>query len=101
MPASTLTSSRSTTINAAGSPAKAAFDTAFQTYFGFPQIDPAAANISKPDMTNFLNTEVEPQFLGAGWQTNWSNATDQTIVSRITLTETTNTSVSANQAALP
>ncbi len=46
--------------NAVGSPAKAAFDTAFQTYFGFPQSDPAAANISKPDMTNFLKTVVEP-----------------------------------------
>lgn len=85
--------------DAAGSPAKAAFDTAFQTYFGFPQSDPAAANISKPDMTNFLNTVVEPQFLSGAWQTNWSTASDETITSRITLTETTNTSVSANQAA--
>ena len=87
-------------FNAPGSPAKAAFDTAFQTFFGFAQSDPAAASISSADMSTFLTTEVEPQFLGAGWQANWSNATDQTIVSRITLTETTSTSVSANNDAL-
>lgn len=87
-------------FDAAGSPAKAAFDASFQTYFGFAQSDPAAANISSSDMTNFLTTQVEPQFLGAGWQANWSNATDQTIVSRVTLTETTNTSVSANNDAM-
>jgi flagellar hook-associated protein 3 FlgL len=43
-----------------------------------------------------MTTALEPQFLGAGWQANWSNATDQTIVSRIALNETTETSVSAN-----
>lgn len=83
-------------FTAAGSPAKAAFDASFQTYFGFGQNDPAAANISATDMDNFLTTAVEPQFLGAGWQANWSSATDQPIVSRIALNETTETSVSAN-----
>lgn len=87
-------------FNAPGSPAKAAFDTAFQTFFGFTQSDPAAASISSTQMSTFLTTQVEPQFLGAGWQANWSNATDQTIVSRITLTETTSTSVSANNDSL-
>ena len=47
-------------------------------------------------MDAFITTAVEPQFLGAGWQANWSNATDQQIVSRIALNETTETSVSAN-----
>ena len=47
-------------------------------------------------MDDFLTTNVEPQFLGSGWQANWSNATDQQIVSRIALNETTETSVSAN-----
>ena len=35
-----------------------------------------------------MTTALEPQFLGAGWQANWSNATDQKIVSRIALNET-------------
>ena len=39
-------------------------------------------------MDNFLTTVVEPQFLGAGWQGNWSNATDEGITSRIALNET-------------
>jgi flagellar hook-associated protein 3 FlgL len=81
---------------AAGSPAKTAFDAAFQTHFGFTQNDPAAANITTAQMDAFMTTALEPQFLGSGWQANWSNATDQKIVSRIALNETTETSVSGN-----
>jgi flagellar hook-associated protein 3 FlgL len=84
----------------AGSPAKTAFDAAFQTHFGYSQSDPQAANITTAQMDAFMTTALEPQFLGAGWQANWSNATDQTIVSRIALNETTETSVSANQQGL-
>jgi flagellar hook-associated protein 3 FlgL len=39
---------------------------------------------------------LEPQFLGAGWEANWSSATDDAIVTRIALNETARTSVSAN-----
>lgn len=87
-------------FTASGSSAKTAFDAAFQAQFGFAQSDPAAASISKADMTAFLSSGVEPQFLGSGWQANWSNASDQRIVSRITLTETTQTSVSANDDSI-
>ncbi len=83
-------------FNATGSPAKAALDASFQSYFGFSQTDPAASNITADQMNDFIDTQVEPQFLGSGWQANWSNATDQPIVSRISLNETTDTSVSAN-----
>lgn len=78
------------------SPSKVAFDTAFQSYFGFAQTDAAAATITATQMDDFLTNVVEPQFLGAGWNANWSSATDQAIVSRIALNETTETSVSAN-----
>jgi flagellar hook-associated protein 3 FlgL len=81
---------------AAGSPAKAAFDAAFLAHFGFAKDDPSAASISAADMDDFITNDVEPQFLGAGWQANWSSATDQPIVSRIALNETTEASVSAN-----
>jgi flagellar hook-associated protein 3 FlgL len=81
---------------AAGSPAKAALDASFVAYFGFTQNDPAAANITAAQMDDFITNDVTPQFLGAGWQTNMSNATDQQIVSRIALNETTETSTSAN-----
>jgi flagellar hook-associated protein 3 FlgL len=83
-------------FTAAGSPAKAAFDASFLTHFGFTQNDPAAANITAAQMDSFITSDVEPQFLGSGWQGTWSNATDQQIVSRIALNETTQTSVSAN-----
>ncbi|WP_292389304.1 flagellar hook-associated family protein, partial [Mesorhizobium sp.] len=84
----------------AGSPAKAAFDAAFTSYFGFTQNDPAAANITAAQMDDFITTAVEPQFLGSGWQANWSNATDDQITSRISLNETTQTSVSANEQGI-
>jgi flagellar hook-associated protein 3 FlgL len=81
---------------AAGSPAKTAFDAAFLAHFTFAQNDPQAASITAAQMDTFMTAALEPQFLGAGWQANWSNATDQKIVSRIALNETTETSVSAN-----
>ncbi|KAA3451805.1 flagellar biosynthesis protein FlgL [Mesorhizobium sp. SARCC-RB16n] len=83
-------------FTAAGSPAKAAFDASFVAKFGFTPDDPAAANITAAQMDDFITNDVTPQFLGAGWQTNMSNATDQQIVSRIALNETTATSTSAN-----
>ncbi len=79
-----------------GSAAKAAFDAAFLAHFGFDKDAAAAATITAADMDTFITNVVEPQFMGGGWQANWSNATDQTIVSRIALNETTESSVSAN-----
>ncbi|MER9295462.1 flagellar hook-associated family protein [Mesorhizobium sp. M0621] len=83
-------------FTAAGSPAKAAFDASFVANFGFTQDDPLAADITAAQMDDFITNDVVPQFMGAGWQGNWSNATDQQIVSRIALNETTPTSTSAN-----
>ena len=87
-------------FTAAGSPAKAAFDASFVAFFGFTQNDPAAASITATQMDSFITSNVEPQFLGSGWQTNWSNATDQQITSRIALNDTTQTSVSANSDSI-
>ena len=84
----------------AGSAAKTAFDNAFSAYFGFSKTDPAAAGITATQMDDFLTTAVEPQFLGAGWDANWSSATDEAITSRITLGETADTSVSANESGM-
>lgn len=77
------------------SPSRQAFDAAFQTHFGFAPDDAAAASITTAQMEAFLDL-VEPQFLGADWNALWSTATDQQITSRITLSETAQTSVSAN-----
>lgn len=85
-------------FDAAGSPGKAALDSAFQSYFGFSQNDPQANNITAGQMNAFMNTAVTPLFLGSGWQSTFSNASDQPITSRISLNETAQTSVSANSA---
>ncbi|MFC5585275.1 flagellar hook-associated family protein [Nitratireductor kimnyeongensis] len=82
------------------SPAKAAFDAAFVAKFGFAQNDPAAASITAADMDDFLTNFVEPQFLGAGWETDWSSASSQKITSRITLNETAETSLTANETGI-
>ena len=80
-----------------GSPVQGRLRRGFLAHFGFAQADPAAANIiGRRRWTTFIDNALEPQFLGAGWQANWSNATDQKIVSRIALNETAETSVSAN-----
>ena len=76
------------------SPNRVAFDAAFSTHFGFAADDPASRTITVTQMAAFLAV-VEPQFSGAGWST-WSRADDQQITTRITLTETAQTSVSAN-----
>jgi flagellar hook-associated protein 3 FlgL len=87
-------------FNASGSPAKQALDDSFQTYFGFAPTDPAAANITASQMNDFIDNVVSPQFLGSGWDANWSKATDQPITSRISLNETAQTSVSANSVGV-
>jgi flagellar hook-associated protein 3 FlgL len=77
-------------------PERAAMESAFATYFGFAHTSPAASTVDQASMETFLTTVIEPQFMGADWTTNWSNATDETITARITLTETSSASVSAN-----
>ncbi|MDN5926544.1 MAG: flagellar hook-associated family protein [Hyphomicrobiales bacterium] len=83
-------------FNAVGSPAKLALDQAFQAKFFCAPSDPAAADISAVDMTQFLNDLVTQQTTEPAWTDNWSKATDQPITSRISLNETADTSVSAN-----
>ncbi len=82
---------------AAGSTARAEMENAFVTHFGFAHTDPAASTVTPAAMTTFLETVVEPQFTGPDWNTHWSSATDETITARITLTDTTPASVSANE----
>ena len=78
--------------------AKAALDTAFQTYFGFPKSDPAAKGIDAASITTFLDTIVDPMFEGAGWSANFSSASDDVINARINVSETSASSVSANES---
>ncbi len=84
------------------SPAKTAFDNAFTAYFGFAPTDTASvATIvpsgAVPSMEDFITSTLEPMYTGADWNTDWSNATDQAMTSRITQSETVQTSASANE----
>ena len=93
--------SDSAPINAGnGIPAGDEADAAFNAYFGFAKTDPAAASISAASFQAFVSTELEPMFLGAGWNTIVSNATDATIQSRITLNDVASTSASANEVGV-
>lgn len=83
---------------AAGNPARAAIQTAFQTQFGFPMTDPQVANITADQMKTFLDTTMTAQFDAGSWSSNWSSASDTLVKSRIAPTELTETSVSANNA---
>ena len=51
-------------------------------------------------MDDFLTNYVESQFIGAGWETNWSSASNQKITSRIALNETAETSLTANETGI-
>lgn len=76
---------------------KAAIDAAFLGHFGFNSTDPGAATISGTDMTNFIDTVLNPLITGAGWTSTFSNATDETITARIGLSESITGSVSGNE----
>jgi flagellar hook-associated protein 3 FlgL len=75
---------------------RAAIDAAFRAEFGFGIEDPGAAAITGEQMTAFLDGALNDEFMGAGWEANWSSASDQGITTRIALNETAETSVSAN-----
>ncbi|PHR17345.1 MAG: flagellar biosynthesis protein FlgL [Hoeflea sp.] len=85
---------------AAGSAPKAAFDASFFGYFGFTQDDPAAAGITVPQMDDFITNVLEPAFAGADWNTNWSNASDTNVTSRILKNEVVESNTNANSEGM-
>jgi flagellar hook-associated protein 3 FlgL len=83
----------------AGATSKNAIDAAFLANFGFAQNSPAVSGISATAMQAFLDTAFKAEFDDPAWGANWSAASDQVMRSRISTTETINTSVSANEPA--
>lgn len=73
-----------------------AVNAAFVAKFGMSPDDPNASSISASDMKDFLNNEFANLFSDANWSANWSGASDRPVNSRISRTETANTSVTAN-----
>jgi flagellar hook-associated protein 3 FlgL len=78
---------------------KNAVDAAFLATFGFAQNSPLASGITAANMQTFLDTTFKAQFDDPAWGTNWSTASDQVMRSRISTTQTIDTSVSANEPA--
>lgn len=83
-----------------GIPAGNEMDAAFLAHFGFAKTDPAATAISVSAFQAFVASDIEPMFMGAGWNTIVSSASDSVIQSRITLKEVAGTSVSANDTGV-
>ncbi len=81
------------------SAAQTAVDTAFQTYFGFPITSSSVSTITGTQMTNFLNGPYAALFSGSNWTSNWSSASSTALTNRISVNDTTATSISANQSA--
>lgn len=73
-----------------------AINTAFFAKFGMNTDDPGVSSISVTDMQDFLDNEFANLFTDANWSSSWSSASDKSVNSRISRTETANTSVTAN-----
>jgi flagellar hook-associated protein 3 FlgL len=73
-----------------------AVNNAFVAKFGMSPDDPNVSSISAADMQDFLDNEFADLFSDANWAADWSGASDQAVNSRISRTETANTSVTAN-----
>lgn len=79
---------------------KQALDTQFLATFGAPQSNPVVSSITASQMQSFLNGSFANLFATGNWTAGWSNASSQTIQSRISLSQTQVTSVTANDPAL-
>lgn len=80
----------------AGSDARSAVADAFLTEFSIPQTDAGVKNITSGAMTDFLNGAFADLFKTDGDWGLWSTASDSNMKSRISVSETIETSSSAN-----
>ncbi|MGQ3278202.1 MAG: flagellar hook-associated family protein, partial [Shinella sp.] len=77
------------------SDAKTEFDAAFLAHFGFDQDDNAVATIDPADMQSFIDT-LEASFTSVDWQNDWSNASSENMESRVSTSETVQSSTNTN-----
>jgi flagellar hook-associated protein 3 FlgL len=82
------------------SAAKAALTAAFTGAFGFPPSDPRVSTITASQMNAFLSGPMANLFSSANWSANWSSASDTPLQNRISITQTSVTSVTANDPAI-
>lgn len=77
--------------------AKIAFDTAFQTTFGFPPNNPAAASITPAALGSFVDTQFAALFTPAAFSSTVSSASDTAPSARISENDSVKTGASANE----
>lgn len=93
------TSQQPMTPYEAGSASKTAIDAAFLAQFGLAVGAPGTENITPAAMSTFLDTAFANEFANPNWGTNWSTATDEVMRSRISTTQTIDSSATANDPA--
>ena len=76
--------------------ARLAIHTAFAQEFGFLPDDPQASTISASRMQSYVTGAFSAHFQDPVWQAEFSSASDTAIATRISVTETTESPVSAN-----
>ncbi|PLW75521.1 flagellar hook-associated family protein [Cohaesibacter celericrescens] len=82
---------------ATGSANKTAVDTTFMAEFGMAQNNAGLNSVTAAQMQSYLDGAFANEFDSPGnWNANWSTATDQEMVNRISTSETIETSISAN-----
>jgi flagellar hook-associated protein 3 FlgL len=81
------------------SAAKQALDQAFSSEFGVSQSSADVGAIGSDQMKTFLSGSFADLFSSGGWS-EWSNASDAVMRARITLSQSIDASVSANDPAL-
>lgn len=79
------------------SAAKQAVDQAFSNEFGTTQDSASASAITDTQMQTFLSGTFADLFSASQWATNWSTASDTNVTTRISLSQTSQTSVNANE----
>jgi flagellar hook-associated protein 3 FlgL len=77
---------------------KLAVDDAFLAKFGMSQTDPGVGSISAADMQDFLDTQFTSLFQASNWTGDWSSASDEPLAQKISPSQWTNTSITANAA---
>lgn len=77
--------------------AKQSVDADFLAAFGMTQTSANVDTIDATAMQTFLDGAFANNFSSGSWTTNWSNASDQVVESRVSLSVTVQSSVSANE----
>ena len=86
--------------SASGSAADNAFQSAFTGAFGMTSTDPNTANLDATQVDEFLQGSFQQLFTPAAWNASWSSANDTALSSRIGLTRTITSSISANEQSI-